>query len=184
MKTIRPVAEIGQVSMEYAIIFSVILAAIFATRIIDKTRDSFKAYFAKASSSMTVVSKGTEAGVGGRESAGGGVVAAGQETPEADAKDIQQPDQGQSGENSSQAMAVAVKTAADIQDKLTSLKETYANNEEHYEKIRKLVPFGVYIMPKYEDTRDGKLQQMQIGAYEQAAAASAPILNGEQVSEE
>jgi len=54
------VASAGQVTLEYAIIFAVMLAAIFATGIIDKSRNSFKLYLTKASDSMTVIKSADE----------------------------------------------------------------------------------------------------------------------------
>ncbi|MFH0763267.1 MAG: hypothetical protein V1925_05210 [Candidatus Omnitrophota bacterium] len=52
MKTKKGIPNKGQTVMEYVIIFSVILAAIFSTGIIDRVRDTFKLYLSKATSQI------------------------------------------------------------------------------------------------------------------------------------
>lgn len=175
MKTIS-VAQRAQVSMEYAIIFAVMLAAIFATGVIDKSRNTFKLYLTKANDSMTVIRSGAEVAAAGRGKAGGGEVAVGTEAPEAE----KIPEHSTQAGGGSSEMAEAVQTAADIKAKGESLKKTYDDKKERYDNIRDHILFGKYIMPEYDKTRDGKLLKIQVEAYKEATDASAPILDKEQ----
>lgn len=156
----------GQVSMEYAIIFAVTLAAIFATGIIDKSRDSFKTYFTKASGSMTTISSGAQAGAAGREKAGGGEVALG---PEATAAGGQPQDSG---------MAAIAKVAADAKVELAGLQDTYAEKKGRYDKLRAIPIIGM-LLPEFDNTRDGKMLKLQINAYEKVVGATSPLVKGE-----
>jgi len=159
--------------MEYAIIFAVILAAIFATGIIDKTRSSFKTYFTKASNTMAVISQGAQAGTSGREKAGGGEVAQGMEASIADDASQGAAQGAQSGDYAGE-MAKVGDMVSDAKGKLADLEDTYSKKKAAYDKIR-AIPITGWFMPEFDKTREGKLLKLQMDAYKAIVETASPL---------
>jgi hypothetical protein len=174
-------ASAAQVSMEYIIIFVVILAAILTVGIIDKSRGSFGQYLTKASAVMTTVHDGdpTPASLG-RAKAGGGEVAVGPGL--SDAGDGSQYGEGDAERAKQDALAKKQKARDDLQAqyeqakrKLERFKDEYAQAKKTYDLLKAALDwFGVW--PEFKYTPWAKEPQQKIDIYESLVEALAAAL--------